>query len=156
MNKNVNRRQWRDTFYCAMLTRSAGADLPVSESERSFEVCKPWRYSYAGGESHSATAIAQVSDARPPARLVARADRRGRAAQHGPRAQPRRQSHGLHPAAGAPRPARAQRRAAPRLRAHPLAPGLALRLHLHHPTHLRRQPLAESRLLAAEAAAARC
>lgn len=156
MNKNVNRRQWRDTFYRAMFTRGTGANLPVSKSERTLEVCKSWRHSYACGESHGATAFPQIGYARSPARSITRANRRRRAAQHRAWPQPRRQPHGLHPTAGPPRPARAQRTAAPGLRAYPLAAGLALRLHIHHQTHVRREPLEASRLLASSATAACC
>lgn len=156
MNKNVNRRQWRDTFYCAMFTRGSRADLPVSKTERSLEICKSWRHSNARGESHRSETITQISDARPPTRSVPWTDRRGRAAHQRPRPQPSRQPHRLHPAARTPRPAATHHTAAPWLRADALPAGVALRLHLHHPTHVCRQPLETSGLLAAAAPAAHC
>lgn len=156
MNKNVNRRQWRDTFYCAMFTRGSGADLSVSKTERSLEVCKSWRHSNARGESHRSETITQICDAWPPARSVTRTDRRGRAAHQRSRPQPRRQPHRLHPAARTPGPAATHHTATHRLRADALQAGVAVRFHLHHPTHVCRQPLEAGSLLVAAAPAARC
>lgn len=148
MNKNVNRRKRRNSN-CAMFTWGTGANLPISESERAFEIYKSWRDTYSCDKSYNCPSSTQVCIARAPACPLSRPDRRGRTAVVWSWPQPHRQSHGLYSASRPSRTSHCQRSAAAWFSADApsLTPSLTLRFYLHDSSHLSHESLEKSSIM---------